>query len=140
MIVGQSGNRPTIPTKTRQIDYMHLKLLLPDVKTAEFSQPKKCPRAGCAGMRFYPRSFREACKTRTSGISREIVICAFVIFFIRFSQTQPAFLPRFYLFSYPYIWWLSRQLHFIQIKLNKRLFINSPYAAKQTGLSSRSLA
>jgi transposase-like protein len=34
---------------------MRLKLLLPDVKTTEFSQPKKCPRAGCAGMRFYPR-------------------------------------------------------------------------------------
>lgn len=34
---------------------MRLKLLLPDVKTDEFSQPKKCPRAGCAGMRFYPR-------------------------------------------------------------------------------------
>ena len=86
MIVGQSGNRPTIPTKTRQIDYMHLKLLLPDVKTAEFSQPKKCPRAGCAGMRFYPRSFREACKTRTSGISREIVICVFVIFLSGFRR------------------------------------------------------
>jgi hypothetical protein len=34
---------------------MRLKLLLPDVKTTEFSQPKKCPRAGCTGMRFYPR-------------------------------------------------------------------------------------
>ena len=34
---------------------MRLKLLLPDVKTAEFRQPKKCARAGCAGMRFCPR-------------------------------------------------------------------------------------
>ena len=55
MIVGQSGNRPTIPTKTRWVNYMRLKLLLPDVKTAEFSQPKQCPRTGCAGKRFYPR-------------------------------------------------------------------------------------
>jgi hypothetical protein len=55
MIAGQSGNRPTNPTKTKRIDCMHLKLLLPDVKTDEFSQPKKCPRAGCTGMRFYRR-------------------------------------------------------------------------------------
>lgn len=38
---------------------MRLKLLLPDVKTDEFSQPKKCPRAGCAGMRFYPRQIAQ---------------------------------------------------------------------------------
>ncbi len=59
MIVRQSGNRPTIRTKTRQVDCMRLKLLLPDVKTTEFSQPKKCPRAGCAGMRFYPRQIAQ---------------------------------------------------------------------------------
>jgi len=34
---------------------MRLKLLLPDVKATEFTQPKKCRRAWCAGMRFYPR-------------------------------------------------------------------------------------
>lgn len=38
---------------------MRLKLLLPDVKTAEFSQPQKCPRARCAGMRFYPRQLAQ---------------------------------------------------------------------------------
>jgi hypothetical protein len=34
---------------------MRLKLFLPDVRVSEFSQPKKCARAGCPGMRFYPR-------------------------------------------------------------------------------------
>lgn len=34
---------------------MRLKLLLPDVKTTEYTQPKKCRRAGCTGVRFYPR-------------------------------------------------------------------------------------
>ena len=34
---------------------MRLKLLLPDVKVAEFSQPKKCPGIGCTGVRFIPR-------------------------------------------------------------------------------------
>jgi hypothetical protein len=34
---------------------MRLKLLLPDVKTGKFSQPKKCSRPGCRGMTFYPR-------------------------------------------------------------------------------------
>lgn len=34
---------------------MRLKLFLPDVKPAEFSQPKRCPRLGCAGMNFYAR-------------------------------------------------------------------------------------
>jgi transposase-like protein len=38
---------------------MHLKLLLPDVKATEFTQPKKCRRAGCAGMRFYPRQIAQ---------------------------------------------------------------------------------
>lgn len=38
---------------------MRLKLLLPEVKTAEFTQPKKCRRAGCAGMRFYPRQIAQ---------------------------------------------------------------------------------
>ena len=38
---------------------MRLNLLLPDVKTDEFSRPKKCPRAGCAGMRFYPRQIAQ---------------------------------------------------------------------------------
>ena len=59
MIMGQSGNRPIIQTKTRQVYCMRLKLLLPDVKTTEFSQPKKCRRAGCAGMRFYPRQIAQ---------------------------------------------------------------------------------
>ncbi len=34
---------------------MRLKLLLPDVKKGEYSQPKKCPCLGCPGMTFYPR-------------------------------------------------------------------------------------
>jgi len=38
---------------------MRLKLLLPDVKATEFTQPKKCRRAGCAGMRFYPRQIAQ---------------------------------------------------------------------------------
>jgi hypothetical protein len=38
---------------------MHLKLLLPDVKTAKFTQPKKRPQAGCAGVRFYLRQITQ---------------------------------------------------------------------------------
>ena len=38
---------------------MRLKLLLPAVKATEFTQPKKCRRAGCAGMRFYPRQIAQ---------------------------------------------------------------------------------
>ena len=34
---------------------MRLKLLLPDVKVAEFSEPKRCAQIGCRGMIFYPR-------------------------------------------------------------------------------------
>jgi len=34
---------------------MRLKLLLPDVKIGQYSQPKKCSRPGCSGMTFYPR-------------------------------------------------------------------------------------
>jgi len=34
---------------------MRLKLLLPDVKVAEFSEPKRCVHIGCGGMIFYPR-------------------------------------------------------------------------------------
>ena len=34
---------------------MRLKLLLPDVKPAEFPQPKRCPCIGCSGMVFCPR-------------------------------------------------------------------------------------
>jgi transposase-like protein len=34
---------------------MRLKLLLPDVKTAKYSEPKKCPNSGCRGMTFIPR-------------------------------------------------------------------------------------
>ena len=34
---------------------MRLKLLLPDVDPQKFDVPKKCPRPGCSGMRFYPR-------------------------------------------------------------------------------------
>jgi hypothetical protein len=35
---------------------MRLKLLLPDIKTTKFTQPKKCRRAG---MRFYPRQITQ---------------------------------------------------------------------------------
>ena len=34
---------------------MRLKLLLPEVKTAKYSEPKKCPSSGCRGMTFIPR-------------------------------------------------------------------------------------
>ena len=34
---------------------MRLNLILPKVEPTEFEFPKKCPRAGCPGMRFIPR-------------------------------------------------------------------------------------
>jgi transposase-like protein len=34
---------------------MRLKLHLPEVKPDQFVLPKRCPRAGCNGKRFYPR-------------------------------------------------------------------------------------
>lgn len=36
---------------------MRLKLLLPDVKSEKYPQPKRCSRPGCPGMNFYPRQF-----------------------------------------------------------------------------------
>ena len=36
---------------------MRLKLLLPDVKSDKYPQPKRCSRPGCPGMNFYPRQF-----------------------------------------------------------------------------------
>jgi transposase-like protein len=34
---------------------MRLNLILPKVEPAQFEYPKKCPRKGCAGVRFMPR-------------------------------------------------------------------------------------
>ena len=34
---------------------MRLNLILPKVEPTQFEYPKKCPRAGCRGMRFIPR-------------------------------------------------------------------------------------
>jgi len=53
--VEQSANRPTTDKKHRELHYMRLKLLLPEVKPGQFSTPEKCVRRGCKGKRFYPR-------------------------------------------------------------------------------------
>ena len=54
-VVGQSANRPTSDKKLRDLYYMRLKLLLPEVKPGQFATPKQCAREGCKGKRFFPR-------------------------------------------------------------------------------------
>src|SRR3989304_1223331 len=41
--------------KQRELNYMRLNLLLPDVKPDQLQLPKECKRKGCKGKRFYPR-------------------------------------------------------------------------------------
>jgi hypothetical protein len=50
-------SQPSVPQpqKQRDLNYMRLNLLLPDVKSNEFEKPKACKRKGCKGRRFYPR-------------------------------------------------------------------------------------
>jgi len=50
------GSSPTAPhPTTERHTYMRLKLILPKVEPSEFEYPQKCPRKGCAGMRYIPR-------------------------------------------------------------------------------------
>jgi hypothetical protein len=52
---GAAGHHSTIQTKTRQVNYMRLNLLLPDLKIGKYGQPKKYLTPGCPGMAFCPR-------------------------------------------------------------------------------------
>jgi len=54
-VVGQSANRPKTKKEHRELHYLRLKLLLPEVKPDQFSTPKKCTGKGCKGKRFFPR-------------------------------------------------------------------------------------
>jgi transposase-like protein len=54
MDVGQLADRPTTHEQ-RGTPVMRLNLILPKVEPTQFEYPKKCPRKGCPGMRFYPR-------------------------------------------------------------------------------------
>jgi len=46
---------PHNPKETEYPNYMRLKFLLPVVKPANFTRPRKCRQPGCPGKRFIPR-------------------------------------------------------------------------------------
>ena len=52
MLEIQSANRLSSPTKIRQVSYIRLKLISPDVKSDKYPQPKRCKRPGCSGLTF----------------------------------------------------------------------------------------
>ena len=45
--------------KQRELNYMRLNLLLPDVKPDQLQLPKHCAKEECQGKRFYPRQVVE---------------------------------------------------------------------------------